>query len=519
MNNDYESESAIIVDDNKLSQAEKLLANSDLLSSSSSQINSSKKSQKLSGNKQTISHFSMSFCECMNGKDSITKLNLSKKQLVSPDYQKIGDIMKMVKFKKEKISKTSYYDDPIKLKECYVKMCKNFSCYASILFIVREIVSTPTADPPKVTIKKVKRILAIKSNKISLVDYKTKQLIRSQRISDVKSWCTGNSSPINLSCGPDFLMNNQNRCSENVTVMKKNENSIADTFIATNEQLTMNSIDGQKLFLIEFRSTKWQLYIDDQSTLKSITCLLLDQSLDLGIDNNPLMLDLTIAGNIHNHKKSISQKHTNFHFLRSKTNRSLNEKSISRNNEKLALNVIPVGNSVSGLLDEISSDYMSAVDLNTNTNASIAEQASIKEKSKHMYRSNNTIWINKYQYSKEFEQLQSIIFWFPEEAAYRLTEVEYELFKSVKPIEYLRHVALDAGNLTNLKSNNDSKHRTVQDLIIRYKEVSSWIKKLIQFQESQEKRLAITLSCIRCAITCWNIGNFNSAREIWLGLK
>jgi hypothetical protein len=61
--------------------------------------------------------------------------------------------------------------------------------------------------------------------------------------------------------------------------------------------------------------------------------------------------------------------------------------------------------------------------------------------------------------------------------------------------------------------------KTVQDLIVRYKEVSSWIKKLIQSQPSADKRLAIILSAIRCAITCWNMGNFNSSREIWLGLK
>jgi phosphatidylinositol phospholipase C epsilon len=128
----------------------------------------------------------------------------------------------------------------------------------------------------------------------------------------------------------------------------------------------------------------------------------------------------------------------------------------------------------------------------------------------------------------------------------RLTEVEYELFKQVHPIEYLRHATLDMNNFkysliaNSVKQNqpnnsnlNDetqaqsceskgaqaSTFRTVQDLIVRYKEVSSWIKKLIQSQPTSEKRLAIILSAIRCAITCWNIGNFNSAREIWLGLK
>ena len=71
----------------------------------------------------------------------------------------------------------------------------------------------------------------------------------------------------------------------------------------------------------------------------------------------------------------------------------------------------------------------------------------------------------------------------------------------------------------NEGGHNEGGPKSVQDLIVRYKEVSSWIKKLIQSQPTAEKRLAIILSAIRCSITCWNIGNFNSSREIWLGLK
>ena len=466
-------------------------------------------------------------------KENAPKVFLNKKQLVSSEYQKINDIMKMIRAKKEIISKTTYYDNKVKLKEFYVKMCKNLSCYASILFIVKEIVSTQGADTSssRVTIKKIKRILAIRSNRISLVDYKTKQLIRSQRISDLKSWCSGNGSPMmNLVSGPVFLFNNNKA---DIPNMKKNDNN-NDNFVATSDQLVANSIDVQKLFLIEFRDTKWQLYIDDQSTLKSITCLLLDQSLDLGIDNNPLMLDLTIAGNFHHtRKKSIIQKHTNFHFLRSKNEKQQLNQMNQSSNEKLKygdkspLSTMPGGSSISGFFDEISSDFLSASEVNSNiTHNTMSLNVKPNEPNKPI-NNNNTRLTNSYYYSKEFEQLQLIIFWFPEEVAYRLTEVEYELFKSVKPIEYLRHVALDAGNLAYLKTtvttdNNEDRlkqNKTVQDLILRYKEVSSWIKKLIQSQESPDKRLAITLSCIRCAITCWNIGNFNSAREIWLGLK
>ncbi len=136
------------------------------------------------------------------------------------------------------------------------------------------------------------------------------------------------------------------------------------------------------------------------------------------------------------------------------------------------------------------------------------------------------------KYEQEFQELQLMLLWFPEEVAIRLTEVEYELFKQVHPIEYLRHATLDMNHFKQYRSSranggklldetldNKDAPKSVQDLIVRYKEVSSWIKRLIQTQPSAEKRLAIILSAIRCAITCWNIGNFNSSREIWLGLK
>lgn len=60
-----------------------------------------------------------------------------------------------------------------------------------------------------------------------------------------------------------------------------------------------------KLFVIEFRTCKWYLQIDDFHSLKSITCILLDQSLDMGIDSNPLMLDLTISEHFQNRFVSI----------------------------------------------------------------------------------------------------------------------------------------------------------------------------------------------------------------------
>ncbi len=53
------------------------------------------------------------------------------------------------------------------------------------------IVEGETTNAP-VRFRRVKRLLAIRPNKISLVDYKTKALVRSERMTDLKSWFSGN---------------------------------------------------------------------------------------------------------------------------------------------------------------------------------------------------------------------------------------------------------------------------------------------------------------------------------------
>lgn len=394
-------------------------------------------------------------------------------------------------------------------------------------------------------------------------------------MSDLKNWYSGDGSYISSNYGPVFLLNSHHnvlRAFENGNSVKYstvNKNDIInDNTQITTEQLTANSIEISKLFIMEYRTSKWQLYIDDYLALKSIICILLDQSLDLGIDNNPLMLDLTISEHLQqnrNKKFNTNALNTfngnltkqNFKLLASKTSsRSVCDKP-SKNHEKSSISLIPAVSSVSGCIDaELSSDCYTTVNDAESNSIIKPSQSETKIQYTTSNANSNTVnngllWMNSFYYAKEFEQLQALLLWFPEEVAYKLTEIEYELFKSVQPIEYLRHVSLDMANfkvtrLTLLKtttttktatspniantnqttptvdSNNDNtkaQNKTVQDLILRYKEVSSWIKKLIQLQESPDKRLAITLSCIRCAITCWNIGNFNSAREIWLGLK
>ena len=212
--------------------------------------------------------------------------------------------------KKERLAKTSYYDNEFKLKEYYTKFCRNLNCYGCVLFTVKEIVfDTPTDGtgeqaPKSVSFKKVKRLLAIRPNKISLIDHKT------------KSWFSGDGY-YNLT--PVFLLNpslqtheqQQQQSADNMPHTHHGQqqsfinNSLANQ-LANFFRLGSSTIDMDKLFVIEFRGCKWHLQIDNFHSLKSITCILLDQSLDMGIDSNPLMLDLTISEHYQNRYKLLA---------------------------------------------------------------------------------------------------------------------------------------------------------------------------------------------------------------------
>ena len=239
---------------------------------------------------------------------------LAVSKLIAPVYQQrtaAHDIMKMIRAKKERLVKTSFYNDEFRLKEFYVRYGRQLACFGCVLFPVQEIIFE-TVSGNGASFRKVKRLLAINPNKISLIDYKTKALAKSQQMTDLKSWYSGDGY-YNLT--PMFLLNNKQQ--------QATSNSSSSTLGATGNSgngrhspsygnifahifrlataSSQNSIDMNKLFVIEFRNDyKWHMQIDDFHSLKSITCILLDQSLDMGIDNNPLMLDLTISEHFQN---------------------------------------------------------------------------------------------------------------------------------------------------------------------------------------------------------------------------
>ncbi|CAJ0927914.1 unnamed protein product, partial [Mesorhabditis belari] len=113
----------------------------------------------------------------------------------------------------------------------------------------------------------------------------------------------------------------------------------------------------------------------------------------------------------------------------------------------------------------------------------------------------------------ELERLQYIVH-FPEEVAYQLSLTEYQLFYSIQPMEYVRYVSCD---LTSVPVTDNPS--PVKTLVKRLSEVSSWVTHLIVSQPTHDDRKATLNAILRIIETCWNIGNFNGAVEILMGLK
>ncbi|KAG1665245.1 1-phosphatidylinositol 4,5-bisphosphate phosphodiesterase epsilon-1 [Nymphon striatum] len=135
---------------------------------------------------------------------------------------------------------------------------------------------------------------------------------------------------------------------------------------------------------------------------------------------------------------------------------------------------------------------------------------SLEEMEKHVEEALNT--------HAELENLQKILH-FPEEVALALTNTEYDLFYQVQPWQYIRHITVDLSLHGSCYSDNDLENFTTQSLIQRFNEVSSWVTHIIISQPNYDDRKAV-LSCIlRIALTCWNMGNFNTSMEIVAGLK
>lgn len=256
-------------DTSKVADTGKSTTTNDNKNNEPASSNASKMQPILANGSFESAFFYLKSCSCFSPQRASRLLTV--KQLVPRSYQRASDIVKSIKNKKERLAKTNYYNSMFKLKEYYVKQCRSLNCFGCVLFTVKEIVfdqfneatSLPTTG--NITFKKYKRLLAIRPDKISLIDYKTKMLIRSERMSDLKSWLSGDGY-YNLT--PVYLLNPRGNLGEgfesNPDLDTFNQNQFVNQTFSSqfaNFFRFGKSFDMDKLFVIQFRSCKWHLQI------------------------------------------------------------------------------------------------------------------------------------------------------------------------------------------------------------------------------------------------------------------
>ncbi|XP_075390109.1 1-phosphatidylinositol 4,5-bisphosphate phosphodiesterase epsilon-1 isoform X2 [Tenrec ecaudatus] len=134
--------------------------------------------------------------------------------------------------------------------------------------------------------------------------------------------------------------------------------------------------------------------------------------------------------------------------------------------------------------------------------------------------------------SKELIDLQSLI-QFPEEVASILTEQEQNIYRRVLPVDYLCFLTRDLGtaecqkSLPCLKASisasiltpQNGEHNALEDLVMRFNEVSSWVTWLILAAGSMEEKREVFSYLVHVAKCCWNMGNYNAVMEFLAGLR
>ncbi|XP_030630952.1 1-phosphatidylinositol 4,5-bisphosphate phosphodiesterase epsilon-1 [Chanos chanos] len=134
--------------------------------------------------------------------------------------------------------------------------------------------------------------------------------------------------------------------------------------------------------------------------------------------------------------------------------------------------------------------------------------------------------------SKELADLRHLI-QFPEEIAYVLTEQEQQLYRRVFPLDYLcfltrdlgspecqkRHPHLKASLSAPSMPTQNTHYNTVEDLVTRFNEVSSWVTWLILTAGTMEEKREVFSNLVHVAKCCWNMGNYNAVMEFLAGLR
>ncbi|CAF2860546.1 unnamed protein product [Rotaria sp. Silwood2] len=404
--------------------------------------------------RRNIVKFRLTDIPCCKRVDS--SIHKAKKPFLPPNFRNSNEILKLIKDKQRKLFHINDYDNPTRLKECYVRLCRNLPCYNAEIYIVKEIHG-------KRSKRKGNRLLCIRSDKICLLDMKTRIIYKEQRIPDLEHWIT---SGHHLSAGTnDLVLEFRNK-----TKWRLQLNTTADLRAITVYLWKIVNVEGFALFDKHIPlNTPMRRCSQSHQTGRRMTIVPTATTTGTNSNKNPYQ---TIA---EMYKNSTTNSQTNQNITTS-TDHIQNVTSVMHNNRTTTL---------SGLLFN----------------------------SLYIHPSDHT---QPLCFSSDLEELK-YLFDFPEEVAIRLTEIEHEIFLSVPPLQYLRHLTLDMSLLPT--GDTSIQGKSIRILVQRFQAVGSFIQQLIVSQTSFQERKAIVASILRCAITCWYIGNFNSAMQILAGLK
>ncbi|XP_068404323.1 1-phosphatidylinositol 4,5-bisphosphate phosphodiesterase epsilon-1 isoform X1 [Eschrichtius robustus] len=134
--------------------------------------------------------------------------------------------------------------------------------------------------------------------------------------------------------------------------------------------------------------------------------------------------------------------------------------------------------------------------------------------------------------SKELIDLQPLI-QFPEEVASILMEQEQNIYRRVLPVDYLCFLTRDLGTTecqrslpclkasisASILTSQNGDHNALEDLVMRFNEVSSWVTWLILTAGSMEEKREVFSYLVHVAKCCWNMGNYNTVMEFLAGLR
>ena len=225
------------------------------------------------------------------------------------------------------------------------------------------------------------RLLCIRADKICLLDLKTRIICREQRIADLEHWIT---SGHHLSAGINELV-------------------------------------------LEFRNqTKWRLQLNTTADLRAITVYLWKivnvEGFALLDKHIPSSSSLRRSSQPDRRMPISSTMNSNKNPYQIVTDTCKNSPKNQSNHSQTST----------------STDHIQNVTRSMHNTRTATLPRSIMNPS-YLHPSDNT---QPFCFSSDLEELKCL-FDFPEEVAIRLTEIEHEIFLSVPPLQYLRHLTLD----------------------------------------------------------------------------